>query len=266
MLMKATTTRPATPEERLRLEAYLHPKPKSNPAWAATVMVTVPLAWALFMILNMLLGGLVPAAVRLLLAVAIAGGGAWHFGKRLAAQHTESARPAEPVLGFLQRDLESGRVVVNRWEADAFVKVASDPGRFVSTTWFAKLTDGTVVLLAQPDLEEAELSGDFPATSFEIATGEESRHVLSIRRTGERLEPVALRAPLSDAEWEELGDEADAPVPFGWEEVLARAAANPLRARAKGEARSRQEALEREILKAHEEEAGRATPDTTRPT
>ncbi|MDX9734779.1 MAG: hypothetical protein RBU36_11685 [Thermoanaerobaculia bacterium] len=264
--MKATTTRPATPEERLRLEAYLHPKPKSNPAWAATVMVTVPLAWALFMILNMLLGGLVPAAVRLLLAVAIAGGGAWHFGKRLAAQHTESARPAEPVLGFLQRDLESGRVVVNRWEADAFVKVASDPGRFVSTTWFAKLTDGTVVLLAQPDLEEAELSGDFPATSFEIATGEESRHVLSIRRTGERLEPVALRAPLSDAEWEELGDEADAPVPFGWEEVLARAAANPLRARAKGEARSRQEALEREILKAHEEEAGRATPDTTRPT
>ncbi|HQP87131.1 MAG TPA: hypothetical protein PLL76_12825, partial [Thermoanaerobaculia bacterium] len=182
--MKATTTRPATPEERLRLEAYLHPKPKSNPAWAATVMVTVPLAWALFMILNMLLGGLVPAAVRLLLAVAIAGGGAWHFGKRLSAQHAESARPAEPVLGFLQRDLESGRVVVNRWEADAFVKVASDPGRFVSTTWFAKLTDGTVVLLAQPDLEEAELSGDFPATSFEIATGEESRHVLSIRRTG----------------------------------------------------------------------------------
>ncbi len=266
MLMKTTTTRPATPEERLRLEAYLHPKPKSNPAWAATVMVTVPLAWALFMILNMLLGGLVPAAVRLLLAVAIAGGGAWHFGKRLSAQHAESARPAEPVLGFLQRDLESGRVVVNRWEADAFVKVASDPGRFVSTTWFAKLTDGTVVLLAQPDLEEAELSGDFPATSFEIATGEESRHVLSIRRTGERLEPVALRAPLSDAEWEELGDEADAPVPFGWEEVLARAAANPLRARAKGEARSRQEALEREILKAHEEEAGRATPDTTRPT
>ncbi len=266
MLMKATTTRPATPEERLRLEAYLHPKPKSNPAWAATVMVTVPLAWALFMILNMLLGGLVPAAVRLLLAVAIAGGGAWHFGKRLSAQHAESARPAEPVLGFLQRDLESGRVVVNRWEADAFVKVASDPGRFVSTTWFAKLTDGTVVLLAQPDLEEAELSGDFPATSFEIATGEESRHVLSIRRTGERLEPVALRAPLSDAEWEELGDEADAPVPFGWEEVLARAAANPLRARGKGEARSRQEALEREILKAHEEEAGRATPDTTRPT
>jgi len=264
--MKTTTTRPATPEERLRLEAYLHPKPKSNPAWAATVMVTVPLAWALFMILNMLLGGLVPAAVRLLLAVAIAGGGAWHFGKRLSAQHAESARPAEPVLGFLQRDLESGRVVVNRWEADAFVKVASDPGRFVSTTWFAKLTDGTVVLLAQPDLEEAELSGDFPATSFEIATGEESRHVLSIRRTGERLEPVALRAPLSDAEWEELGDEADAPVPFGWEEVLARAAANPLRARAKGEARSRQEALEREILKAHEEEAGRATPDTTRPT
>lgn len=265
--MKTTTTRPATPEERLRLEAYLHPKPKSNPAWAATVMVTLPLAWVLFLVLNMTLDGLVPAAVRLLLAVAIAGGGAWHFGKRLAAQHAESARPPEPVRGFLERDLESGRVVVTRWEADAFVKVGSDPGRFVSTTWFAKLADGGVVLLAQPDLEEAELSGDFPAASFEIATGEESRHVLSIRRTGERLEPVALRAPLSDAEWEELGDEADAPVPFGWEEVLARAAANPLRARAKGEARSRQEALEREILKAHEEEeTGRSSPEPTRPT
>ena len=263
--MKTTTTRPATAEERARLEAYLNPEVKRKPAWAATVMVAVPLAWALFLVLNMALDGLVPASVRLLLAVAIAGTGAFLFGKRLSAQHAESARPAEPVLGFLQRDLESGRVVVTRWEADAVVKVASDPSRFVSTTWFAKLSDGTVALLVPPDLEEAEMNGEFPATSFEIATGEESRHVLSIRRTGERLEPAALRAPLSDGEWEELGDEADAPVPFGWDEVLARAAANPLRARAKGEARSRQEALEREILKAHEERTGRASPDPARP-
>ena len=263
--MKTTTTRLATAEERAKLEGYLNPKPKRNPAWAATVMVTVPLAWALFVVLNMLLDGWVPAAVRLLLAVAIAGGGAFLFGKRLKAQHEASARPGEPVLGFLQRDLESGRVAVTRYEVEAIVKVASDPGRFVSTTWFAKLTDGTVALLVPPDLEEAELSGDFPATSFEIATGEESRHVLSIRRTGERLEPAALRAPLSEAEWEELGDEADAPVLFGWEEVLARAAANPLRAKAKGEARSRQEAIEREFLKAHEERTGRSEPDSTRP-
>lgn len=263
--MKTTTTRLATAEERAKLEGYLNPKPKRNPAWAATVMVTVPLAWALFMTLNMLLGGIVPAAVRLLLAVAIAGGGAFIFGKRLAAQHEASARPGEPVLGFLERDLESGRVAVTRYEVDAIVKVASDPGRFVSTTWFAKLADGGVTLLVPPELEEAELSGEFPATSFEIATGEESRHVLSIRRTGERLEPAALRAPLSEAEWEELGDEADAPVLFGWEEVLARAAANPLRAKAKGEARSRQEAIEREILKAHEERTGRSEPASTRP-
>jgi hypothetical protein len=263
--MKTTTTRPATAEERAKLEAYLNPEVKRKPAWAAAVMVAVPLAWALFIALNMLLDGLAPAGVNLLLAVALAGGGAWYFGKRMTAQHAASFRPAEPLLGFLQRDLESGRVVVTRWEVDAVVKVASDPGRFVSTTWFARLSDGSVALLVPPDLEEAELNGEFPATSFEIATGEESRHVLSIRRTGEKLEPAALRAPLSDAEWEELGDEADAPVPFGWNEVLARAAANPLRARAKGEPRSRQEALEREILKAHEERTGRSAPDSTRP-
>ncbi|MHB8798888.1 MAG: hypothetical protein ACYDBY_10545 [Thermoanaerobaculia bacterium] len=263
--MKTTTTRPATAEERAKLEAYLNPTTKAKPAWAAAVLVAVPLTWALFIVLNLALDGLVPAAVRLLLAVAIGGGGAWYFGKRMTAQHAESFRPAEPVRGFLQRDLDSGRVVVTRWEADAVVKVASDPGRFVSTTWFAKLPDGGVALLVQPDLEEAELSGEFPATSFEIATGEESHHVLSIRRTGERLEPAALRGPLSDGEWEELGDEADAPVPFGWDEVLARATANPLRARAKDEPRSRQEAIEREILRAHEERTGRSAPDSTRP-
>ena len=95
----------------------------------------------------------------------------------------------------------------------------------------SSLSDGSVALLVQPDLEEAEFNGEFPAASFEIATGEASHFLVSLTRTGEKLAPVTARAPLSDDEWEELGEEADAPVPFGWDEVLARAAANPLRAK-----------------------------------
>ena len=229
--MKATTTRPATERERARLEAYLNPRAKAKPAWGAAVMVAVPLTFALFIFLNMLLDGIVPAAVRLLLAVAIGGGGAWHFGRRLTAQHEESLRPAPEVQELLRRDLADGRVAVARYEIEAVVKVAADRPRFVGVTWFAKLADGSVALLVQPDLEEAEFNGEFPATSFEIATGEASRFIVSLTRTGERLAPVMVRAPLSDGEWAELGEEADAPVPFGWDEVLARAAANPLRAK-----------------------------------
>lgn len=229
--MKTTTTRPATAEERARLEAYLNPRAKAKPAWAAAVMVAVPLTWALFVVLNLLLDGLVPAAVRLLLAVAIAGGGAWHFGKRMTARHEETLRPSPEVQELLRRDLADGRVAVARYEVEAVVKVAADRPRFVGTTWFAKLPDGSVALLVQPALEEAEFNGEFPATSFEIATGEASHHFVSLTRTGETFAPVKLRAPLTDDEWEELGDEADAPVPFGWDEVLARAAANPLRAK-----------------------------------
>ncbi len=229
--MTTTTTRPATAEERARLEACLSPKAKAKPAWAAAVMVAVPLTWALFVVLNLLLDGLVPPAVRLLLAVAIAGGGAWHFGKKMTARHEETLRPPPEVQELLRRDLDDGRVTVARYEVEAVVKVAADRPRFVGTTWFAKTKDGTVALLVQRDLEEAEFRGEFPATSFEIATGAASQTIVSVTRTGEKLAPVRVRAPLSDAEWEELGEEADAPVPFGWDEVLARAAANPLRAK-----------------------------------
>lgn len=226
--MKTTTTRPATAEERARLEAYLRPRAKRKPAWAVAVMLGVPLTWALFVFLNLLLDGLVPVAVRLLLALAVAGGGAWHFGRRLTAQHEETLRPPAELRELFQRDLESGRVAVTRWEVEAVVKVVADRPRFVGAAWFVKLRDGGLALLVQPDLEEAELRGEFPAASFEIAAGEASRHVVSVARTGEKLAPAMVRMPLSDGEWEEIGDDADAPLPYGWEEVLERAARHPL--------------------------------------
>ena len=259
-----TTTRPATAEERARLEAYLNPGVRAKPARAAAVMVAVPFTLALFVALNLALGGLAPPAVRLLLAVAIGGAGAWYFGKRLAAQHEEALRPAPEVQELLRRDLAEGRVSVARYEIGAVVKVVPDRPRFVGATWFAKLADGSVVLLVQPDLEEAEFNGEFPATSFEIATGEASRYLVSLTRTGEKLAPLAARAPLSDAEWAELGDEADAPVPFGWEEVLARAAANPLTRetfRRQAEERAAVDRQLDEIVAATD----RAGPDATRP-
>lgn len=226
--MKTTTTRPATAQERARLEAYLSPRAKRNPAWAVAVMLALPLTFALFVVLNLLLDGLVPAAVRLLLAVAIAGAGAWHFGKRMTAQHEETLRPSPEVQELLRRDLESGRVTATRYEVEAIVKVVADRPRFVGVTWFAKLRDGSVALLVQPDLEEAEFRGEFPATSFEIASGEASRFVVSLSRTGGKLAPAATRAPLSDAEWEEIGDDLDEGVPLAWPEILERAARNSL--------------------------------------
>ncbi len=262
--MKTTTTRPATAEERARLEAYLNPTTKAKPAWGVAVMLAVPLTFALFLILNMLLNGLVPAAVRLFLAVAIAGSGAWHVGKKMTAQHEETLRPAPEVQELLRRDLADGRVAVARYEVEAVVKVAADRPRFVGTTWFVKLKGGTVALLVQRDLEEAEFRGDFPATSFEIATGEASRYIVSLTRTGEKLAPVKVRAPLSDAEWEELGEEADDPVPFGWDEVLARAAANPLTRETLRRQAEEQAALDKqldEIVAATDPPA----PDPTRP-
>lgn len=226
--MKTTTTRPATAQERARLEGYLRPRAKRNPAWAVAVMIAVPLTFALFVVLNLLLGEAVPAAVRLLAALAAGGAGAWHFGKRLTAQQEEALRPAPEVEELLLRDLESGRVAVTRYEVEAIVKVVADRPRFVGVSWFAKLRDGSVALLVQPDLEEAEFRGEFPATSFEIASGEASRYIVSLTRTGEKLAPVATRAPLSDAEWDEVGDDVDEGVPLGWPEILERAARSPL--------------------------------------
>jgi len=226
--MKTSTTRPATAEERARLEEYLKPTRPATPFWIAAVMVGVPAVFGLFVALNLLLGGAVPAVLRLALAVAIGGAGAWYWGKRQTARYEEAFRPAPEICAVVEQDLASGTVSVARFEIEAIVKVAPDRARFVRTTWFAKLADGSVALLVAPDLEDAELGGDFPATSFEVATGEASHFVVSVTRTGEKLAPAKVRMPLSDGEWEELGDEADAPVPYGWEEVLARAAQNPL--------------------------------------
>lgn len=262
--MKTTTTRPATAEERARLEAYLNPAAKAKPAWGAAVMLAVPFTFALFLILNVLLDGVVPAAVRLLLAVAIAGGGAWRFGKKMTAQHEETLRPPPEAQELLRRDLADGRVAVARYEVEAVVKVAPDRPRFVGATWFVKRTDGAVALLVQRDLEEAEFNGEFPATSFEIATGESSHFIVSLTRTGEKLAPARTRAPLSDAEWEELGDEADAPVPFGWDEVLARAAANPLTRETLRRQAEERAAIEKELDEIVAETDPPA-PDPTRP-
>lgn len=226
--MTTTTTRPATAEERARLEKHLEPTRPARPAWIAAVMVGVPVTVALFVVLNLLLDGVVPAFVRLVLAVVVGGAGARHWGRREAARWEEAFRPPPEIREVVERDLASGTVSVSRFEVEGIVKVAPDRRRLVRTTWFAKLADGAVALLVAPDLEEAELAGEFPATSFEIATGEESHFVVSVTRTGEKLAPVLVRMPLSDGEWEELGDEADAPVPYGWEEVLERAARNPL--------------------------------------
>lgn len=226
--MRTTTVRTATAEERARLEEYLKPSRPGKPAWLAAVMVGLPATFALFVVLNVVLAGVLPALLRLAVAVAVGGAGAWHFGRREAARHEEALRPAPEICEAVGRDLASGRVSVARYEVDAVVKVAPERSRFVRTTWFARLVDGTVVLLVAPELEELELAGDFPARSFEISTGEASRFVASSRRTGEKLAPARVRMPLSDAEWAELGDEADAPIPIPWEEVLDRAAQNPL--------------------------------------
>ena len=88
-----------------------------------------------------------------------------------------------------------------------------------------------MIFLVQPELMEAEFAGEFPATTFEIAAGEASHFVVSVKRLGETLVPEKVRAPLSDGEWEEIGEEADEPVSLSWDEVLKRANQNPLRAK-----------------------------------
>jgi hypothetical protein len=134
----------------------------------------------------------------------------------------------------------------------------------VRTSWFARLADGSVVLLVAPELEELELAGGFPARALEIATGEASRLVASVARKGETLASVATRAPLSDAEWEELGDDVDGSVPLGWPEILERAARNPLTAATRRRQAEERAAIDRqldEIVAATEQ----APTDPTRP-
>ncbi|MBK8594294.1 MAG: hypothetical protein IPP07_07525 [Holophagales bacterium] len=227
--MKTTTTRPLTEEERRKLEDLLKPKRREKPAFVMAILVAVPLTFALFVFLNLLLPG--PALPKLLVALGLGGSGAWFYGKRATAKYEESFQPAPEVQEVLRKDLAEGRAAVTRYDVESVVKVAAERERLVLSTWFVKRTDGVVSFLVQPDLMEAELAGDFPATAFEIATGESSHFVVSVKRLGERLDPVKVRSPLSDGEWEEIGDEADAPVPLSWDEVLERAVRNPLRAK-----------------------------------
>lgn len=228
--MTKTTPRAATAGERARLEAYLSPAPAGNPGRLLGILVGVPVGFTAFVALNVLLP--VPALVRLPLAVAIGAGTAALFGRWAAARHADMFRPAPEAEDVLRKDLAEGRVAVARYDAEAVVKVAADPGRFVGTTWFVKRADGSVVLLVGPHFEEAEEAGEFPATAFEVASGESSHYVLSVKSVGERLAPAAVRAPLSDAEWEEVGDDDDEEVPLAWTKVLERARLNPPRERA----------------------------------
>ena len=213
-------------EERTALEGHLNPAPAGSPSRVMGLFMGVPIGFTALIVLNLALPG--PAFLRVLLAVAVGAGAAWLFGRWMAQRHREMFRPAPEVEDVLRKDLADGQVEVRRYEADAVVKATADRSRFVSATYFVKLADGSVALLVGPHLEEAEFRGEFPATAFEIASGASSHYVLSVRKTGDRLAPVKTRAPLSDAEWEEIGDDVDESVPLGWAEILERADRNPL--------------------------------------
>ncbi|MCL4808133.1 MAG: hypothetical protein KJ062_10135 [Thermoanaerobaculia bacterium] len=224
--MRTTTTRSATADERTRLEAFLSPAPRRNPGRVLGLLVAFPVGYTVFVFLNLLLPS--AGAVSFLLAVAAAGGAAWLFGRWAADRHAAAFRLPPEVEDLIRKDLADGRVRADRYEAEAVVKVAADPRRFVGTTWFVKLADGSVVLLVGPHFGEAEDAGQFPATAFEVASGEASHFVLSVRKLGERLAPLKTRAPLSDDEWEEIGEDDDEGVPLTWSEVLAAADRNPV--------------------------------------
>lgn len=213
-------------EERTALEGHLNPAPAGSPSRVMGLFMGVPIGFTALIVLNLALPG--PAFLRVLLAVAVGAGAAWLFGRWMAQRHREMFRPVPEVEDVLRKDLAEGQVEVSRYEAVAVVKAAADRSRFVSATYFVKLADGSVALLVGPHLEEAEFRGEFPATAFEIASGASSHYVLSVKKTGDRLAPVKTRAPLSDAEWEEIGDDVDESVPLGWAEILERADRNPL--------------------------------------
>ena len=218
--MAGTTIRSATEEETRRLEDFARPTEAGRPRRTLGLFVALPAAAATLVLSNALP---VPVPVRLLAAVA-AGVVAFRLWERGAtARRREALRPPPDLQAALEKDLAGGRVAVARYDLAAVVKVLPDPRRQVATVWFAKRTDGAVLLLVRPELEEAEAAGDFPAAAFEIAEGEESGLVVSLRRVGASLAPAVVREPLSDGEWEELGDGTDEEVPIPWEEVLERA-------------------------------------------
>lgn len=213
-------------EERTALEGHLNPGPAGSPSRVMGLFMGVPIGFTALIVLNLALPG--PSFLRVLLAVAVGAGAAWLFGRWMAQRHKEMFRPAPEVEDVLRKDLADGQVEVRRYEAEAVVKATADRSRFVSATYFVRLAGGSVALLVGPHLEEAEFRGEFPATVFEIASGASSHYVLSVKRVGDRLAPVQTRAPLSDAEWEEIGDDDDESVPLGWAEIIERADRNPL--------------------------------------
>jgi hypothetical protein len=225
--VKTTTTRSITAEERTRLEGFLSPVPPRSPGRVLGLLMAVPVGFTAFVVLS----GLLPAAgaANVVFALAFTGGSAWLFGRWATDRHAAAFRPPPEDEELLRKDLADGRAVVTRYDAEAVVKVAPDPRRFVSATWFLRLSDGSVVLLVGPHFGEAEDAGQFPATAFAVASGESSRFVLSVRKLGDRLAPLKTRAPLSDAEWEELGEDDDEKVPLEWVEVLEGAERNPFR-------------------------------------
>jgi hypothetical protein len=224
--MKTTMTRPMSTEERTALEGHLNPGPAGTPSRVMGLFMGVPIGFTALIVLNLALPG--PAFLRVFLAVAVGAGAAWLFGRWMSQRHKEMFRPMPAVEDVLRKDLADGQVEVRRYEAEAVVKATADRSRFVSATYFVKLADGSVALLVGPHLEEAEFRGEFPATAFEIASGASSHYVLSVKKTGDKLAPVMTRAPLSDAEWEEIGDDEDESVPLGWAEIVERANRNPL--------------------------------------
>jgi hypothetical protein len=232
--MKTTASRSIVAEERARLEEFLTPAPRRNPGRFLGLAMAVPVGYTVFVIVHGLLPGVGAASV--LLGVAATGGAAWLFGRWATDRHAAALQPPPQIEELIRKDLSGGRVHVTRYEAEAVVKVAADPRRLVEATWFLKLADGSVVLLVGPHFGEAEDAGQFPATAFEVASGEASAFVLSVRRLGERLAPLKTRAPLTDAEWEEIGEDDDEGVPLTWSEVLAAADRNPAREE-KGEAK-----------------------------
>lgn len=246
-----------TAEERSALEGHLNPGPAGTPGRLMGLFMGVPIGFTALIVLNLSLPG--PAFLRVLLAVAVGAGAAWLFGRWTAQRHREMFRPAPEVDDVLRKDLADGRVEVRRYEAEAVVKATADRSRFVSATYFVKLADGSVALLVGPHLEEAEFRGEFPATAFEIASGASSHYVLSVKKTGERLVPSKTRAPLSDAEWEEIGDDDDESVPLGWADIVERAARNPLTREALEKLAGERAAVDREL----DEIVGAATPTPT---